>query len=139
MLLGGGALYAYYSYRQSRPYPVWVPLPLNPRLPAEKRDQIVTDLREKLRERALLVQVSKDVGLTAKWRLASDEAGATELGKRLFVDAGEADSPMGKVPSINIGVHGNKKERVVSGEIAMRLMDDVWKILGIKNPPKKKL
>ena len=44
---------------------------------------------------------------------------------------------MGKVPAIHIGVKGKAKESEVSGEIAMRLMDDVWKILGIK-PPKKK-
>ena len=31
---------------------------------------------------------------------------------------------------------GKAKESGVSGEIAMRLMDEVWKILGIE-PPKK--
>ncbi len=43
---------------------------------------------------------------------------------------------MGKVPAIHIGLTGKRKEREVSGAVAMRLMDDVWKILGIKAPPK---
>jgi hypothetical protein len=44
---------------------------------------------------------------------------------------------MGKVPAILVGLTGKNKEREVSGEIAMRLMDDVWKILGVEPPPKK--
>ena len=104
-------------------------------LPVEKRDEIVKDLKAKLGEREVLVKVSKDVGLTRKWHLASDEEGARELGQRLFVKVGEAE-PRRQVPSINIGVTGKKKEQAVSGEIVMRLMDDVWKILGIKPPAK---
>jgi hypothetical protein len=44
---------------------------------------------------------------------------------------------MGKVPAIHIGVHGKRKESALSGKIAMRLMDDVWPILGIDPPPQK--
>jgi len=72
-----------------------------------------------------------------KWELPSDEACAAELGRRLFVKAGEMDTPMGKVPAIHIGVTGKRKEREVSGEIAMRLMEDVWPILGLEPPPRK--
>jgi hypothetical protein len=68
--------------------------------------------------------------------LRSDEQCARELADRLFVRSGDADTPMGKVPAILIGVNGKRKEREVSGEIAMRLMDDVWEILGI-DPPKE--
>ena len=83
-----------------------------------------------------LAKVSKDVGLVTKWERPSDEACAAELGNRIFVRAGEMDTPMGKVPAIHVGLTGKRKEREVSGEIAMRLMDDVWKILGI-DPPKR--
>ena len=48
---------------------------------------------------------------------------------------GEADSPMGKGPSTNIGVHGPRKDKGISGEIATHLMKDIRKILGIKAPP----
>ena len=138
LLLGAGGVFGLYRYKQTRPHPVWVPLPINPELSTEKRDEIIKDLKAKLGEREALVNVSKDVGLVEKWHLASDEAGAGELEKRLFVKTGEMDTPMGKVPAIHVGVRGNRKESKVSGEIAMRLMKDVWKILGIPPPAEKK-
>lgn len=138
MLLFGGGLFAYFTYKQNRPAPVWVPLPINPELPDAKRDEIVSDLKTRLSAEEILLKVSKDVNLTAKWDLASDKEGASEIRRRLFVRAGEADTSMGKVPAIHIGLTGKKKEREVSGEIAVRLMDDVWGILGIKPPPKEK-
>lgn len=137
MLVFGGGLFAYYSYKQNRPAPVWVPLPVNPELSDTKRDEVISDLKMKLSDEQVLLKVSQDVGLAEKWDLASDKEAAREIGSRLFVKAGEADTPMGKVPAIHVGVTGKSKEREVSGEIAMRLMEDVWKILGIKPPPKK--
>ena len=136
-LLAGGAWFSYPIYKQSRPHPVWVPLPINPELPVAKRDKVIDDLKTKLGERTLLIQVSRDVGLVGKWHLASDEEGARIIGERLFVKAGDADTPMGKVPAIHIGVTGNNKESGVSSEIVMRLMNDVWTILGIEPPAKK--
>lgn len=138
MLLMGGAL-AYYKmvYLPGRPHPVWVPLPINPELEREKRDAIIKNLKEKLSDREILVKVSKDLGLRQKLQLDSDDQCASELAARLFVKPGDADTPMGKVPAIHIGVKGTEKESAVSGQIAMRLMDDVWKILGIKPPQKK--
>lgn len=138
MLLVGGGAFAYYTYKQNCPAPVWIPLQINPGVSAEKRDQIVKDLKAQLSKFEILIKVSKDVGLKRKWHLGSDEEGAAELGKRLFVKVGEADFPMGKAPSLNIGVTGKYKEREVSGEITARLMDDAWKFLGINPPPLKK-
>lgn len=138
LLLGGAGVFGLVRYKQTRPHPVWVPLPINPELSTEKRDEIIKDLKAKLGARETLVNVSKDVGLVEKWHLASDEAGAAELEKRLIVKTGEMDTPMGKVPAIHVGVKGNRKESKVSGEIAMRLMKDVWKILGIPPPAEKK-
>ena len=46
-------------------------------------------------------------------------------------------SPTGKVPSINIGVQGTRRDQGVSEEIAMHLMTDVRKIFGIGEPPPK--
>jgi hypothetical protein len=136
LLFLGGSYYGYKTYKQNRPHPVWVPLPIRADLESKERDKVINQLKEKLDDRELLLQVSKDVGLAKKWKLASDEAGADEIAARLFVKSGDADTPMGKVPAILIGVKGKNKESVVSGELAMRLMDDVWKILGI-TPPKK--
>jgi hypothetical protein len=133
--MGVGGLFAYRAYKQNLPAPIWVPMPINPELPNDKRDEILNKLKTELEKPELLAKVSHDVGLVKKWELPTDEACAAELGRRMFVRAGEMDTPMGKVPAIHVGLAGKRKEREVSGEIAMRLMDDVWKILGIE-PPK---
>jgi hypothetical protein len=136
VLVGGG--FAYKSYKQNRPHPVWVPLPINPELPGEKRTEIARELKTKLAKPEILIQVSKDLALPKALGLATDEQAANEVAERLFVNVGEADTPAGtKVPSINIGVRGKARDQEVSGKIAMRLMQDVWKILGIKPPEKK--
>jgi hypothetical protein len=137
LLMGAGGFFALKAYKQSRPAPVWVPLPINPELPVAKRDEIIVKLKTELSNSDRLIRVSKDVGLVGKWNLSSDEDGAAEVASRLFVREGEADTPQGKVPAIHIGVKGKRKDREVSGQIAMRLMDDVWEILGIDPPPKR--
>jgi len=126
VLLVGGAGFGW-AYRQNRSYPVFVPLKVNPDTSAAKREEIAKILKEKLSEPERLLKVSKDVGLAGKWHLASDKEAAAELSKRLFVDATDT--------TINIGVHGKKKEKAVSGEIVTRLMEDVKEILGLKPPP----
>ena len=137
--MAGGGYYALKSYKQSRPAPVWVPLPINPELSSEKTREIVDDLKSRLSEPELLQRVSKDLSLTQEWAMPTDEACAAEIGRRLFVRSGEADTPMGKVPAIHVGVHGKRKERELSGKIAMRLMDDVWPMLGIDPPAKRSM
>ena len=137
VVLGGGG-FAYRTYKQNRPQPIWVPLPLNPELPAEKRTEIAAELKKSLTKPAVLIQVSKDLSLPKVLGVATDEAAANEVAQRMFVEVGEADAPTGgKVPSINIGIKGKRKDQDVSGKIAMRLMQDVWKTLGIKPPPQK--
>jgi hypothetical protein len=137
LLLVGGGAFAYSHHRENREAPIWVPLPINPELSTEKRTQIVKELKEKLSEREILMNVSKDVGLRKKWDLATDDEAAQEVGKRLFVKLGEADTAMGKVPALHIGVTGKQKEQKVLGEIAVRMMDDVSKILGLVPPSSK--
>jgi hypothetical protein len=133
MVLGlGGAGYACWTYKQNRPAPLWVPLPVNPERTDEELTSVARDLKAKLDRPEVLIQVSKDLDLTHKWNLSSNEAAASEISKRLFVSVGEADTPTGKVPSINIGVDGKVNEMKVSGEIAMRLMKETYKLLGIK-------
>jgi hypothetical protein len=134
LILGGTAV-AYKSYKGNRPSPIWVPMPINPELPVEKRAEAAKELKAHLTKPEILIQVSKDLALPKAFGVSSDEQAANEVAKRMFVDVGEADSAMGtKVPSINIGVRGKAKEQELSGKIAMRLMQDVWKVLGIKPP-----
>ncbi len=131
LVLGGGA-FGYWTIKQNRPAPIWVPLTMKAEIPYEKRREIAKELKTKLENKEILVRVSKDLGLAGEWKLPSAEAAADELGKRLFVEAGDMDSPEGRLPSLNIGVRGKLKEKDLSGKIAVRLMDDVAKILGIK-------
>lgn len=135
MLVVGGGGFAYWTHRQNRPTPVWVPILVNRELDPAKHEEISKELKSKLTNPEFLLKVSQDLHLPTKWHLPSDQAAATEIAKRLFVRVGEADTPVGKVPSINVGLDGPKKDFALSGEITMRLMQDVWKILGIKPPP----
>jgi hypothetical protein len=136
-LLVGGSGFAYWTYKQGRPHPVWVPLPINPELSDEKREEIAKELKMKLGTTEILTRLSKDLDLPKRWQMTSDDEVAAELGRRLFVTLGEADSPLGKVPSLNIGVQGTRKDKAISEEIAMRLMKEVRKLLGVESRPPK--
>ncbi|MES2660427.1 MAG: hypothetical protein V4689_17515 [Verrucomicrobiota bacterium] len=135
MLIFGGGVFGYWTYRQNSPAPMWVELPVNPDRTDEELKKTVKELLAKLREKELLEKVSKDLALVEKWQLASDNEAAAALSNRVFVKLGDTNTPAGRVPAVHIGVTGKKKEVKLSGEIAMRLMNDVWKILGIKPPP----
>jgi hypothetical protein len=137
ILLLGGAFFAVKALKQNRPSPVWVPLSIHPETPVEKQDEIARELKSKLSNREILKGISKDLGLAAAWNLPNDAAGADELARRMFVRAGERETPLGKTPTIDIGVNGKVKERVMSEKISLRLMADVSEILGIKLPPQK--
>ena len=135
-LMAGGGYFALKTYRGNLPGPMWVPLAINPELSEERRKELVDDLKTQLSEPALLRKVSKDLSLTTEWEMATDEQCAQELARRMIVRTGDMAAPMGRVPAIHIGMNGKRKEHELSGKIAMRLMDDVWPILGIDPPPK---
>ena len=132
--LGGG--YGLWTIRQNRPSPVWVPLALNESLPAEKREELAKEIQTKLLEGKALADAVKSAGLAGKLGLASDAEAEAEARKLFFVKVGEADIPNGggKVPSINIGFDSKKKNSKAFGDVAMLLMKEVWKLLGIKAP-----
>ncbi|MCX6874707.1 MAG: hypothetical protein NTW21_13005 [Verrucomicrobia bacterium] len=137
MLMAGGSWFAYRTYQQNRSTRIWLPLPINLDLSAERRQEMVKMLKTKLSEPALLVQVSKDVGLAKRLKLATDEAAGNDLGKRLFVELGEAETPKGKLPSINVGMTCKVKEYKTMDEVMSRLRQDVFKILGVPEPKKE--
>jgi hypothetical protein len=134
-LVFSGGMFTYWQYRQNRAEPVWVPLPVNPELPLEQRDTMIKHLKTALSEKERLVNISRELSLPGKLQLKSDDAVAEELASRLFVKVGEFTTPKGTIPTVNIGVDGAHKEVKISLEIANRIMQDVWKILGI-TPPK---
>lgn len=129
LLLGVGGGVLFWNHRRNRPDKVWVPLPLNPETPEDARGTIVRQLATELRKPSVLLGVATDVQLATRLGLPSNEAAVSELEKRLFVEIGTADTAMGKIPSINIGVHGKSKEHEVLGQISIRLMQDVRRII----------
>jgi hypothetical protein len=137
LLVVGGTGYAYRSYQQNRPSPVWVPMPLNPDRSQTEHETVARELKGKLDTPEILTRVSKDLNLAKAWGLASDTEAADEIARRLFVKVGEVNTPTGTAPAINVGVDGPVKDRELSAKIAMRLMEDVWKIVGIKPPVTK--
>lgn len=124
-----GGWFGIKAYKQNRSHPVWVELPINPQLPTKQRDETIRMLMSKLSNRAILEQVSRDVGLKRKWQLESEEAAVEEIAKRLFVRPGDTQGKIGRVPALHIGLKGKRKESEVTGEVAVRLMPEVVKIL----------
>jgi hypothetical protein len=139
LLFGLGGGFALWTYRENRPQKVWVPLVLNEELSEEKRKELAEKIKAGLLEGSILRDVVKDTGLAEKIKLSSDEAAESEVRKRLMVEVGEADVPTEagitrRMPSINIGIYAQRKSFGPMGEVAMRMMKDVWKMLGIKEP-----
>jgi hypothetical protein len=134
ILVGLGGGYGLWSYKQNRPSPVWVPLILNESLSADKREEAAKEIKAKLLEGDFLLKAVKETGLARKLGLPSDAEAEAEARKLLFVKVGEADVPTGKAPSINIGFDAKRKTFQPFGDMAMRIMKDVWKMLGIKEP-----
>lgn len=135
VLVIGGGLYGYKAYKMSRPHPIWLALPIRVDLEKEKRDQIIDSLKTKLSEPELLEKVSKELGLPAKMELPNDDACVKEMQERLFIRTGDADTPMGKIPALHIGMKGTNRNRETTGEIVNRIRPEVFEILGIDPPP----
>lgn len=134
VLVAGGGVFALWQYKQSRPHPVWVPLPLNVELPDERRERVAKEFYETLGQREFLVGISKELQLPAKLDVADDEAAADVVQERYFVEIGETETAMGKVPTVNIGVRGTNRDKKVTGEIAQRLGDEIVRKSGAPPP-----
>lgn len=133
----GGAWFAYRQYKQNRPHSMWVPLVIRADLEIAKRDEVVQSIRAGLTRDEVLTRISRDLSLTGKWELPDEQACKKELAARMFIRPGDADTPMGKVPAILIGVKGKVKDTQLSGKIAERMMEEVWPIIGVDPPPPK--
>lgn len=138
LLFGLGGGFALWNYRENRPKKVWVPLILNEDLPEEKRVELAEKIKAKLLEGPILREAVKDTGLASSLKISEEEAEA-EVRKRLMVELDEAivkteDGLSRSVPAINIGINAQRKTYAPMGKVSMRIMKDVWKMLGIKEP-----
>jgi len=137
LLFGLGLPTAYHLYKQSRPHPVWVPIPINSSVSLTETDRVISELSLKISEHERLVRLGKELGLKDKWEMSSYDEVADEIARRLFVRRGDMDTPMGKLPAIHVGVRGTNRDRVDSYALVEGLMPDVWKILGMGPPPQR--
>ncbi len=130
-LLIGGGLYGYREYLRGKPAPIWVPLALRADLSMEDQKKLAEQIDAKLRTDEILRQIVIDADLQRGFNQPTQDAAVKELGKRMFVKVGTADTPNGTVPSINIGLNGKGREKEVIGAAATRMIKDVWKMIGI--------
>lgn len=140
LVFGLGLSAAYHLYKQSRPHPVWVPIPITPKVSMSDTDRVISELSVKISEHDRLVRLGKELGLKNKWEMNSYDEVANEIAKRLYVKSGDMDTPMGKLPAIHVGVKGTNRDRVDSHALVYSLVyslpPEVWNMLGVP-PPKK--
>jgi hypothetical protein len=127
LLFGAGLPTAYHFYKQSRPHPVWLPIPTSLNASIEDVDNLMENLS----------RIGRELDLKDKWGMDSDEEVVDEIVSRFYVKRGDMDSPMGKLPAIHVGLRGTNRDREISTAIVNKLIPDVWKILGVE-PPKKR-
>lgn len=125
------ARYAKREYHLRQPSKIWVPVPLRADLAIADQKKLAEQIELKLRTDEILRAVVLDLGLQVKFNQPGEDAAVKELNRRLFVEVGSADTQMGAVPSINIGVSGIGHESKLLGEVSMRIIRDVWLIIGI--------
>lgn len=130
-LLAGGGYYARKQYYAAKPAPIWIPLALRADISMTEQKSLAEQIDEKLRTDTILRQIVIDADLQKGFNQPTEDAAVKELDRRLFVKVGTADTPNGTVPSINVGVNGNGKEKEVLGKAAQRIIRDVWRMIGI--------
>lgn len=126
-----GAKYAREEYLLRKPDKVWVPLALRADISMAEQKKHAEEIDAKLRTDEILRRVVIDVGLQEKFNQPSQDAAVKDLDRRLFVEAGTADTPTGTIPSINIGVRGTGHEHDILVETSMRIIRDVRRMIGI--------
>jgi hypothetical protein len=126
-----GARFAWREYHLSKPSRIWVPIPLRADISMADQGKLVEQINQRLGADEILRGIVIETGLQAKLALPTEDAAVKELGRRIFVEAGTADTPMGLVPAIHVGMSGNGHEKVILEECSIRAMKDVWRMLGI--------
>lgn len=133
VLLAGGAGFGYRYYKQNKQTQIWLPIP-TPEMELKERKTVAAMLKEKLSDLDLLTRVSKDSGYAQEMGLANDAEAAKDLQQRLFTGIGFADTPSGKVPSVNVGFNCKVKEFDKMGKPTQRLKNDIGNLLGKPAP-----
>eukprot|EP00903_Cladosiphon_okamuranus_P003621 g3619.t1 len=97
----------------------------------ENQVAIAEEIDQKLRTDDILGGVVADLKLVEKFDVADENAAIEELGKRLFVEVGTADTQMGPMPSVNVGMKGTRRDGELSREMTERVVKDVFRMIGV--------
>jgi hypothetical protein len=125
-----GSYFGLKTYKQTRPYPIWVPLPIKEDLDKSQRDEACARIRDHLFEEQRVLAMARDLELAALWSLPSEKEAAHELRKRMFVRLGRAPAEFGEVPAIEVGANGTRKEIETTERIVQRMVDDIKQATG---------
>lgn len=139
LLLAIGGYFARKEYYNNKPSKIWVPLPVSVELLYEDQKKLADQIEEALRADDILLQVVRDAGLQEKFKQASEAEAVEDLGQRLFVEVGTADTSMGQLPSINIGVKGRHREKPALEAASMSVIKEVWKMVGIDSEQENRI
>ena len=134
-----GAKFAWREYQLGKPDKIWVPLALPADISMVDQEKLAEQINEGLRTDAILRKVVTDAGLQEKFDKPDEDAAVKELDRRLFVEIGTADTPNGSLPSINVGLSGTGHEKAVLEDASIRIIKDVWLMLGIDPTTGKRL
>ena len=118
------------AYKQTRPYPIWVPVPIREDLDKSQRDEACAQVRDHLFEEQRVLAMARDLDLKALWSMPSEKEAAHELRKRMFVRLGRAHTEFGEIPAIEVGANGTRKEIPTTERIVQRMMDDMKRAAG---------
>jgi hypothetical protein len=127
-ICGGGLWWM----RQNRADQQWVPIPINPTTSAASRELMMGEIKGVLSHDHVLRRVVKDLSLQEKLGLGSEQEALDHLKGACFVREGEFTHPQTqeKIPTIDIGMNGKSKDRVVLGEVAVKLCNEARTLLG---------
>lgn len=134
VLLFGGGAFGLYAYKSSRPYPVWVPIPLNDVLQESEHKNFAAKIEAELRKPSALSAVVKDANLVSRFKVSSEEAAAAELNRRLFVRLSAGTNGMG-TPSriLEVGVDGKQREKALLQDTTESLLKQIRRVLVIED------
>jgi hypothetical protein len=124
----------YWWMKQNRDDQQWVQMPLNPSSTTEDRAKLQQQIQTYLSREVYLKKIVTDLSLSTRWNLSGDQLAMDRLRSSMFVRLGEVRHPMTQemIPTIDIGVHGKRRENPLLAEIAMRMAKDTREYLGFE-------
>ncbi len=127
------AYWGYRTYQQNRDTRIWLPLPAG-EATLEERREMVDALTKKLTAPEAMAAICRDSGFAKTFGYPSEEEATKSLLTRFFCEVGTADTPTGKVPSVNVGFACKVKEFKAMQGVTNRMREDILKTLGVREP-----